>query len=75
MIFQNFKHGVFGPGYGRYNQEDEGLHGESRRIACKKCNNFHVWLCTNRPKSQARRCQVLSVSSIENCEIILFWLF
>lgn len=36
---------------------DDGLFGESRRIACKTCGNFHVWIHTNKSKSRARCCQ------------------
>ncbi|KAI3690887.1 hypothetical protein L2E82_49099 [Cichorium intybus] len=31
--------------------------GESRRIACQKCNNFHMWFYTKKTKSRARSCQ------------------
>ncbi|KAI6687067.1 hypothetical protein NL676_023895 [Syzygium grande] len=30
---------------------------ESRRIQCTKCGNSHVWVCTNRSKTNARWCQ------------------
>ncbi|KAK2364865.1 Chaperone DnaJ-domain superfamily protein [Trifolium repens] len=30
---------------------------ESRRIQCTKCGNSHIWVCTNRTKAKARRCQ------------------
>ncbi|KAJ1292864.1 hypothetical protein BS78_01G022800 [Paspalum vaginatum] len=36
---------------------DEGPYGLSRRIACKKCGDFHLWIYTGRAKSQARWCQ------------------
>lgn len=36
---------------------DEGPLGLSRRIACKKCGDFHLWIYTGRAKSQARWCQ------------------
>ncbi|KAL5715370.1 hypothetical protein ACHQM5_017199 [Ranunculus cassubicifolius] len=42
---------------GRSGRENEDLHGESRRIACKKCSSYHIWILTNRSKSQARWCQ------------------
>ncbi|MCO5595400.1 hypothetical protein L7F22_049442 [Adiantum nelumboides] len=35
-------------------------HGEditTRRIVCKKCNNTHRWICTDRNKLHARWCQ------------------
>ncbi|CAH9120445.1 unnamed protein product [Cuscuta epithymum] len=31
--------------------------GESRRINCKKCGKFHLWICTERVKYKARWCQ------------------
>lgn len=36
---------------------DEGLFGESRRIVCKTCGNFHLWMHTKKSKSRARWCQ------------------
>lgn len=36
---------------------DEALSPDSRRIACKKCNNMHLWICTDRNKLHARWCQ------------------
>ncbi|XP_057487657.1 uncharacterized protein LOC130773744 [Actinidia eriantha] len=30
---------------------------ESRRIPCTKCDNSHIWVCTNRTKLKARWCQ------------------
>ncbi|KAG1326150.1 Chaperone protein DnaJ [Cocos nucifera] len=60
FIYDNMKkgrHGIFRSGYGHAEAEDEGIYGESRRIACKKCSQFHVWACTERSKSRARWCQ------------------
>ncbi|KAG9130508.1 hypothetical protein Leryth_023343 [Lithospermum erythrorhizon] len=36
---------------------DGEMHEESRRIACRKCGNFHIWVYTNKSKSKARWCQ------------------
>ncbi|KAI4986346.1 hypothetical protein ZWY2020_018976 [Hordeum vulgare] len=36
---------------------DEGPSALSRRIACKKCGDFHLWIYTGRPKLQGRWCQ------------------
>uniref|UniRef100_A0A0D9XDI7 J domain-containing protein n=1 Tax=Leersia perrieri TaxID=77586 RepID=A0A0D9XDI7_9ORYZ len=36
---------------------DEGPFGLSRRIVCKKCGDFHLWIYTGRAKAQARWCQ------------------
>ncbi|KAL8096518.1 uncharacterized protein LOC141692544 [Apium graveolens] len=30
---------------------------ESRRIQCTKCGNSHIWVCTNKTKTNARWCQ------------------
>ncbi|XP_009393158.2 uncharacterized protein LOC103978924 isoform X1 [Musa acuminata AAA Group] len=49
--------GIFRPGFSHSEAEYEGPYGEARRIACKKCSDFHVWICTDRSKSQARWCQ------------------
>ncbi|KAE8637118.1 hypothetical protein CSA_004595 [Cucumis sativus] len=59
-IFRRFqsdsqKSGPFGFPRSATNREDP--FGESRRIACKKCNNFHLWIHTRKLKSQARWCQ------------------
>ncbi|WOL03250.1 hypothetical protein Cni_G11970 [Canna indica] len=51
------RNGMFRPGFSHSEAEYEGPYGESRRIACKKCNDFHIWICTDRSKSQARWCQ------------------
>ncbi|KAL9232512.1 hypothetical protein vseg_007619 [Gypsophila vaccaria] len=40
------------------NQETrEHFTEESRRIQCTKCDDSHVWVCTNRCKAKARWCQ------------------
>ncbi|XP_074586064.1 uncharacterized protein LOC141841768 [Curcuma longa] len=55
---QKWKHGIFRPGFSHSEAEYEGPYkGESRRIACKKCKDFHIWICTDKSKSQARWCQ------------------
>ncbi|KAI5069154.1 hypothetical protein GOP47_0015455 [Adiantum capillus-veneris] len=36
-------------------EHDEDI--ATRRIVCKKCNNTHRWICTDRNKLQARWCQ------------------
>ncbi|CAK9328907.1 unnamed protein product [Citrullus colocynthis] len=59
-IFRRFqsdsqKSGPFAFSRSATNREDP--FGESRRIACKKCNNFHLWIHTRKLKSQARWCQ------------------
>ncbi|XP_030527110.2 uncharacterized protein LOC115738598 isoform X1 [Rhodamnia argentea] len=39
-------------------QENEDYRAEeSRRIQCTKCGKSHVWVCTNRSKTNARWCQ------------------
>ncbi|KAF4354312.1 hypothetical protein G4B88_007441, partial [Cannabis sativa] len=54
---KNGGHGLFASGMARSDADGEDLFGESRRIACKKCNNFHLWVLTRKSKSQARWCQ------------------
>ncbi|KAJ0976431.1 hypothetical protein J5N97_018396 [Dioscorea zingiberensis] len=53
----NGRHNFSGSGFTHFEAEADGPHGESRRIACKKCNDFHLWTCVERSKSQARWCQ------------------
>ncbi|XP_022868650.1 uncharacterized protein LOC111388196 [Olea europaea var. sylvestris] len=43
--------------FARTEVDGEDPLGESRRIACRKCGYFHVWVHTNKPKSRARWCQ------------------
>ncbi|KAK6930318.1 Cleavage inducing molecular chaperone, Jiv [Dillenia turbinata] len=50
-------HGIFSSGLSSSAAENEDLLRESRRIACKKCGNFHAWFLTKKSKSQARWCQ------------------
>jgi hypothetical protein len=52
--------GIFRQGFSPSEGVDEGPYGLSRRIACKKCGDFHLWIYTGRAKSQARWCQVFS---------------
>ncbi|KAF5195384.1 Dnaj-like protein [Thalictrum thalictroides] len=53
ILQKDSKNGIFS----RSATENEDLHGESRRIACKKCGSFHIWVHINRSKSRARWCQ------------------
>lgn len=50
-------HGTFYQGFSPSEGVDEGPSGLSRRIACKKCGDFHLWIYTGRPKLQGRWCQ------------------
>ncbi|KAG0476671.1 hypothetical protein HPP92_013512 [Vanilla planifolia] len=54
---KNGRHGVFSPESNHFEAEDGGFDGVSRRILCKKCHSFHVWMLTERSKSHARWCQ------------------
>lgn len=54
---KNGRHGFFGSGYAQSEADGEDPFGESKRIACKKCNNFHVWIETKKSKARARWCQ------------------
>ncbi|XP_050218352.1 uncharacterized protein LOC126669078 isoform X2 [Mercurialis annua] len=54
---KNGGHGFFASGFAPSEAEGEDPFVESRQIACKKCNNFHVWLLTKKSKSRARWCQ------------------
>lgn len=49
--------GAFQQGFSPSEGVDEGPSGLSRRIACKKCGDFHLWVYTGRAKLQARWCQ------------------
>ncbi|XP_034677825.1 dnaJ homolog subfamily C member 14-like [Vitis riparia] len=51
---KNGRHGPFTSGFPRSEAEVEDPFGGSRRIACKKCGNFHVWVHTKKSKSRAR---------------------
>lgn len=54
---KNGKYNIFSSGSNHFEADDEASHEESRRIACKKCGDFHKWTCTERSKSRARWCQ------------------
>lgn len=58
LIAQNGGHGLFASGFAHPEAGGEDPLGDSRRIACKKCGNHHVWVHTRKSKSQARWCQV-----------------
>ncbi|KAK4586421.1 hypothetical protein RGQ29_023528 [Quercus rubra] len=53
----NGGHGLFASGFAHPEAGGEDPLGDSRRIACKKCGNHHVWVHTRKSKSQARWCQ------------------
>ncbi|CAL1412950.1 unnamed protein product [Linum trigynum] len=53
---KNGVHGPFPPGF-THPEADGDPFGDSRRIACKKCGNFHIWVHTGKQKSRARWCQ------------------
>ncbi|KAF8757402.1 hypothetical protein HU200_010921 [Digitaria exilis] len=54
---KNGRNGTFQHGFSPSEGADEDPYGLSRRIACKKCGDFHIWIYTGRAKSQARWCQ------------------
>ncbi|XP_062214073.1 uncharacterized protein LOC133915081 [Phragmites australis] len=54
---KNGRNGSFQHGFSPSEGVDEGPYSLSRRIACKKCGDFHLWIYTGRAKSQARWCQ------------------
>ncbi|XVF62407.1 hypothetical protein PTKIN_Ptkin09bG0005200 [Pterospermum kingtungense] len=54
---KNGRHGFFSSRFARPEADGEEPFGDSRRIACKKCGNFHVWVPTKKSKSRARWCQ------------------
>ncbi|KAK1318487.1 hypothetical protein QJS10_CPB04g01033 [Acorus calamus] len=56
-VSRKWEAGCFGSVFSHSEVEDEEPHGDSRRIACKKCNDIHIWACTDRSKSRARWCQ------------------
>lgn len=59
LALQNGKHGIFASGSAHPRpEEDAAPPGDSRRIACKKCGDFHLWAQAPRSKSRARWCQV-----------------
>lgn len=54
---RNSRHGFFSSGFGHSDADGEDPFGESRRIACKRCGGFHLWIHTKKQKSRARWCQ------------------
>lgn len=54
---QDTGYSFFGSRFARTDADSEDFSGESRRIVCRKCNNFHVWYHTKKLKSKARWCQ------------------
>ncbi|KAK3148862.1 hypothetical protein QOZ80_3AG0209670 [Eleusine coracana subsp. coracana] len=54
---KNGRSGTFQHGFRPSEGVDEGPSGLSRRIACKRCGDFHLWIYTGRAKLQARWCQ------------------
>ncbi|KAK7329596.1 hypothetical protein VNO77_23766 [Canavalia gladiata] len=54
---KNGRHGFFPSGFARSDADGEDPFGDSRRIACKKCGGFHLWIHTKKQKSRARWCQ------------------
>ncbi|KAI8561890.1 hypothetical protein RHMOL_Rhmol04G0377000 [Rhododendron molle] len=57
LALQNGRHKFFASGFAHTATDGEDPFGESRRIACRKCGNFHVWIQTKKSKSTARWCQ------------------
>ncbi|KAI4335020.1 hypothetical protein L6164_013707 [Bauhinia variegata] len=60
--FQSTSHrngtpGFFASGFAPSDANGEDPFGDSRRIACKRCGSFHVWIHTKKQKSRARWCQ------------------
>lgn len=53
----NGRHNFFGSGFARSDGDVEDPFGESKRIACRKCGNFHIWIHTKKTKLTARWCQ------------------
>lgn len=54
---KNQRHGLFKSGFAHPEADGEDPLGESRRIACRKCSLFHLWVYTKKTKSKARWCQ------------------
>ncbi|KAL9240615.1 hypothetical protein vseg_014813 [Gypsophila vaccaria] len=54
---KNGRNGLFPNGSARSEGDGDDPLGESRRIACKKCGNFHMWFHTRKSKLKARWCQ------------------
>ncbi|TQE02780.1 hypothetical protein C1H46_011609 [Malus baccata] len=57
LIVLNGGHSVFPRGFPHPEADGEDPFGDSRRIACNKCGNLHVWVLTRKSKSQSRWCQ------------------
>ncbi|XP_043709560.1 uncharacterized protein LOC122658600 [Telopea speciosissima] len=53
---RNGRHGLFSSRF-THQADGDDPHGDSRRIACKKCGNFHIWVHTFKSKARARWCQ------------------
>ncbi|KAI9123185.1 hypothetical protein K1719_006074 [Acacia pycnantha] len=54
---KNGRHGFFPSGFARSDADGDDLFGDSRRILCKKCGGFHIWIHKKKQKSRARWCQ------------------
>ncbi|KAI3469255.1 hypothetical protein Pfo_025918 [Paulownia fortunei] len=54
---ENKGHGLFKSSFAHPEADGEDPLGESRRIACRKCGFFHLWIHTKKSKSRARWCQ------------------
>ncbi|KAI5446623.1 uncharacterized protein LOC127074411 [Lathyrus oleraceus] len=54
---RNSRPGFFSSGFSHSDADGEDPFGESRRIACKRCGGFHLWIHTKKQKSRARWCQ------------------
>ncbi|XP_011019427.1 PREDICTED: dnaJ homolog subfamily C member 14-like isoform X2 [Populus euphratica] len=54
---KNAERGFFASWFAHLEAEGDDPSGESRRIARKRCGNFHLWEPTKKSKSQARWCQ------------------
>ena len=63
LLFQSRRRGFFSRSFAHGETDEEDTLKESRRIACRKCGNFHVWIHTKKVKSRARWCQVLFLLS------------
>ncbi|XP_054791250.1 uncharacterized protein LOC129296692 [Prosopis cineraria] len=54
---KNGRQGFFPSGFTRSDADSDDLFRDSRRISCKKCGSFHIWIHTKKQKSRARWCQ------------------
>ncbi|KAM3265084.1 putative protein isoform X1 [Capsicum annuum] len=50
-------YGFFTSGFRHTEAAGEDSLGDVRRITCRKCGNFHVWVVTKKRKCKARWCQ------------------